>query len=224
MVSVQFKNLVYLHGLFNSNRDTVASVGIIPKRLPFTKSNTAIKIFRHALSLDEHRAKFKANTYNRTTKEEAARGDFVVPDDVKEEINLLNQVPNGNADSNTDKTKAPDSTTPPMSAHSETQHSGHNSHTILGEIKDAAWHSANAVRRVGKEVSRSHHPEEEVDPDVKERKKKLESLYTDRSKPTDVLEVWFSGCHCGKISLFDVGLASTFDRYWWRIGRQQYEE
>lgn len=27
--------------------------------MPFTLSNTAVKIFRHAVSLDEHRAKFK---------------------------------------------------------------------------------------------------------------------------------------------------------------------
>jgi len=36
-------------------RDTVSSVGIIPKRLPFTRANDAIKFFRHALSLDERR-------------------------------------------------------------------------------------------------------------------------------------------------------------------------
>ncbi|KAG2062469.1 hypothetical protein BDR04DRAFT_1235717 [Suillus decipiens] len=35
--------------------DTVSSVGIIPKRLPFTASNNNIRYFRHALSLDEHR-------------------------------------------------------------------------------------------------------------------------------------------------------------------------
>jgi len=35
-------------------RDTVASVGVIMGRtLPFTNSNTSIKTFRHALSLDE---------------------------------------------------------------------------------------------------------------------------------------------------------------------------
>ena len=39
-------------------RDTVDSVGIIPKRIPFTKHNTALKTFRHAISLDEHRVKF----------------------------------------------------------------------------------------------------------------------------------------------------------------------
>ncbi|KAJ3795996.1 hypothetical protein GGU11DRAFT_686682 [Lentinula aff. detonsa] len=38
--------------------DTVGSVGIIPKRLPFTSSNTSVRCFRHALSLDEHRARF----------------------------------------------------------------------------------------------------------------------------------------------------------------------
>ncbi|EJC98126.1 uncharacterized protein FOMMEDRAFT_162480 [Fomitiporia mediterranea MF3/22] len=39
--------------------DTVASTGVIMSQdLPFTTNNTLIKTFRHALSLDEHRAKF----------------------------------------------------------------------------------------------------------------------------------------------------------------------
>jgi len=45
-------------------RDTVCSVGLLPHTLPFTASNTAIRYFRHAVSLDEHRAKFKANYYH----------------------------------------------------------------------------------------------------------------------------------------------------------------
>ncbi|KAJ7621997.1 hypothetical protein DFH06DRAFT_1009614 [Mycena polygramma] len=45
--------------------DTVNSVGIIPKRLPFTTSNTIVRTFRHAVSLDERRAKFKPNLWNR---------------------------------------------------------------------------------------------------------------------------------------------------------------
>ncbi|KAF7792614.1 hypothetical protein EIP86_003711 [Pleurotus ostreatoroseus] len=46
--------------------DTVASVGVLMgKTLPFTTSNTTIKTFRHALSLDEHRAKFRPNLYHR---------------------------------------------------------------------------------------------------------------------------------------------------------------
>ena len=36
-------------------RDTVNSVGIIPRTLPFTKTNDNIRYFRHALSLDERR-------------------------------------------------------------------------------------------------------------------------------------------------------------------------
>ncbi|KAL0961461.1 hypothetical protein HGRIS_006406 [Hohenbuehelia grisea] len=47
--------------------DTVSSVGVIMgKTLPFTNSNTAIKTFRHALALDERRAKFRPNNYHYT--------------------------------------------------------------------------------------------------------------------------------------------------------------
>ncbi|KZP04649.1 hypothetical protein FIBSPDRAFT_391183 [Athelia psychrophila] len=54
--------------------DTVGSVGIIPRRLPFTKSNSHIRFFRHAISLDERRARFKANLWNRPTEEDHAKG------------------------------------------------------------------------------------------------------------------------------------------------------
>ncbi|KAF9786823.1 hypothetical protein BJ322DRAFT_1052259 [Thelephora terrestris] len=65
--------------------DTVQSVGLIPKHLPFSGSNNAIVHFRHALSLDEHRVKFipffctggkpKPNATNTVTSDadEAAR-------------------------------------------------------------------------------------------------------------------------------------------------------
>ncbi|EPQ51108.1 hypothetical protein GLOTRDRAFT_108364 [Gloeophyllum trabeum ATCC 11539] len=53
--------------------DTVASVGVIMgKTLPFTTSNTTIKTFRHALSLDEHRAKFRPNLYHRPAPDDKA--------------------------------------------------------------------------------------------------------------------------------------------------------
>ncbi|THH01914.1 hypothetical protein EW026_g871 [Hermanssonia centrifuga] len=46
--------------------ETVASVGVLMgKTLPFTTANTTIKTFRHALALDEHRAKFRPNLYHR---------------------------------------------------------------------------------------------------------------------------------------------------------------
>jgi len=37
---------------------------LIPRHLPFTSSNRSVKTFRHALALDEHRAKFKANVWH----------------------------------------------------------------------------------------------------------------------------------------------------------------
>lgn len=70
------------NGFFlGKNRDTVDSVGILPKRLPFTTSNTIVHTFRHAVSLDERRAKFKTNLWNRPTKNEVKLGKktHVVP-------------------------------------------------------------------------------------------------------------------------------------------------
>jgi len=53
--------------------DTVASVGVVVGRnLPFTTSNAAIKVFRQALSLDEHRAKFQPNMYHRTSPDDSS--------------------------------------------------------------------------------------------------------------------------------------------------------
>ncbi|KAJ7601159.1 hypothetical protein C8J56DRAFT_1038764 [Mycena floridula] len=45
--------------------DTVCSVGVVGKCLPFTSSNNAIKTFRHALALDERRTRFRPNLYHR---------------------------------------------------------------------------------------------------------------------------------------------------------------
>lgn len=55
--------------------DTVNSVGLLPKRLPFTTSNTIVRTFRHAVSLDERRAKFKANLWNRPNPTEQCLGE-----------------------------------------------------------------------------------------------------------------------------------------------------
>ena len=57
-------------------RDTVDSVGIIPRHVPFTKHNTALKTFRHAISLDEHRVKFKPNLWDKVITSDVRGGDF----------------------------------------------------------------------------------------------------------------------------------------------------
>ncbi|KAF9225174.1 hypothetical protein BS17DRAFT_730406 [Gyrodon lividus] len=54
--------------------DTVSSVGVIPRRLPFTKASDNIRYFRHAMALDERRVRFKANYWNRPTKEDCELG------------------------------------------------------------------------------------------------------------------------------------------------------
>ena len=66
---------IFLHTHTNHiDRDTVGSVGFIPKRLPFTTFNTHVKAFRQALALDEHRVRFKPNFFNRPTHEEMSLG------------------------------------------------------------------------------------------------------------------------------------------------------
>ncbi|KAF9269485.1 hypothetical protein L218DRAFT_850151 [Marasmius fiardii PR-910] len=99
--------------------DTVDSVGLIPKRLPFTTSNTIIRTFRHAISLDERRAKFKANLWNQPDDEECKLG------------------------------------------------------TTCQRTREVPRESISSERQELK------------------RKTRLED-----SKPTDVEEVWFAGCHC----------------------------
>ncbi|THH20515.1 hypothetical protein EW146_g858 [Bondarzewia mesenterica] len=105
--------------------DTVASVGLIPHRLPFTASNTAVRYFRHAISLDEHRAKFKANHWQLSP------------------------------------------------------HEVHNLGTKRHEMPRSNQRHPNHLHHNGK-VSGKH----------------LERVYDDGNRETDVLEVWFAGCHC----------------------------
>ncbi|EEB99560.1 hypothetical protein MPER_00743, partial [Moniliophthora perniciosa FA553] len=69
-----FKKAFSMTLTLNSLADTVNSVGLIPKRLPFTTSNTIVRTFRHAVSLDERRAKFKANHWNRPQAHEEKLG------------------------------------------------------------------------------------------------------------------------------------------------------
>lgn len=129
-------------------RDTVCSVGLIPRRLPFVSSNTAIRTFRHAVSLDEHRAKFKANLYNRPTNDETKLG--VQPGEM-----------------------------PKPTASSSVAAFG------VERFKEF-------VRKA--ERSKSSAEEEEEQDDSREVQY---DPCSDEKQETDVLEVWFAGCHCG---------------------------
>ncbi|KZT22378.1 hypothetical protein NEOLEDRAFT_1097787 [Neolentinus lepideus HHB14362 ss-1] len=50
--------------------DTVSSVGIIPRALPYSSACYNVKTFRHALALDEHRTRFRPNIWGEPTVRE----------------------------------------------------------------------------------------------------------------------------------------------------------
>lgn len=62
-------------GLNSVTRDTVASVGIGAPVLPFNASETFVRTFRHALAIDERRAKFQPNPWKYQKPCECARED-----------------------------------------------------------------------------------------------------------------------------------------------------
>jgi uncharacterized protein (DUF2235 family) len=137
-------------------RDTVCSVGLAGRTLPFTGSNTSVRYFRHALSLDERRAKFKANYWH-----------LMCPEDNKG--TQLGEMPRSNQ----------------RHPYYDSSHRHHRHHLHQGEKQ----------------------PEEEFD---------------DRPWETDVLEVWFAGCHCGTSSFLGVTCLILILPYrrWWRVGQK----
>ncbi|KAI0705165.1 hypothetical protein BC835DRAFT_1314637 [Cytidiella melzeri] len=165
--------------------DTVCSVGLIPKRLPFVSSNTAIRYFRHAVSLDERRAKFKANLYNRPSKVDSMRG--VQPGEMP--------------------TPTPSSPVNGKSGIFDFMRWSDGDKTL----------TSNKVMKAASKSKPKQQPKKQasVDSDSDENDVAHEILYIDADgdgyddegrgaipavKPklpdTDVLEVWFAGCHC----------------------------
>ncbi|KAH0831959.1 hypothetical protein J3R83DRAFT_12847 [Lanmaoa asiatica] len=137
--------------------DTVQSTGMLVNRmLPFTDSNTAIKVFRHALSLDEHRSRFRPNLYHWPTQ--------------------------------VDK------------------------HDELADLENAAARKFHVVKSAFKRPFKKNNPRVQIvncGPvfDGAQPKGRGDEVASDRTQPeaefvveepfscTDVLEVWFSGCH-----------------------------
>lgn len=123
-------------------RDTVDSVGLIPKHVPFTKKNTCVKTFRHAIALDEHRVKFKPNLFGEKAMME--NRDFDLESD-------FTYTPIGQR---------------------------------LTNWKDAIskWYYGKGFKDIDERYNESS---------------RLQDQYTDQTKRTDALEVWFAGCHTG---------------------------
>lgn len=121
--------------------DTVDSVGLIPRRLPFTASNTIVRTFRHAISLDERRAKFKPNLWNFPSDEQKIRAQA----------------------------------SPRVAMHALPKH-----------------HLTFPRPAIPVHFKPSTASEEDM------KQSKFEIAYDGHRAPrkTDVLEVWFAGCHC----------------------------
>lgn len=151
--------------------DTVCSVGLFPRRLPFTASNTSVKTFRHAVSLDERRAKFRANLYNRPQKSDKRLG--TQPGDMPKAGRGMDQAVVDGVDkcvgtSGESEVRSKEARPPPLEKKRRS--------SILSRFSSSSKRAEE--ERYAKEMERQ----------FSEQEPQLE---------TNVLEVWFAGCHCG---------------------------
>ncbi|KAF9525476.1 hypothetical protein CPB83DRAFT_859308 [Crepidotus variabilis] len=131
--------------------DTVASVGVMMGRtLPFTNANRSIKTVRHALSLDEHRAKFRPNHYYKYR---------CVPQDSR--VNTKDYLK---------------------------QTGRHSSPETPRRTRDSSRKRTSVAKRVTSEDNTITKTKtgKAIAPELVEK---------NSSHDTDVLEVWFAGCH-----------------------------
>ncbi|KIP04112.1 hypothetical protein PHLGIDRAFT_110018 [Phlebiopsis gigantea 11061_1 CR5-6] len=167
--------------------DTVCSVGLIPRRLPFVSSNTAIRYFRHGVSLDERRSKFKANLYNRPTEDETKLG--VQPGEMPS--------PQPISAANKDLTMA----THALAKYMHIAGSGLGSAVptlpkVVAPVANVVPTLAKAAVNKGKGVAAYTNGRTEEEEDDDDYKYDAQYFAEPEQKETDVLEVWFSGCHC----------------------------
>ncbi|KAJ3924987.1 MAG: hypothetical protein NXY57DRAFT_1033063 [Lentinula lateritia] len=152
--------------------DTVGSVGVIPKRLPFTSSNISVRCFRHALSLDEHRARFIPSLWdhslpNRQFKKKHLGLRFGLPRSLRPK----SKKPFGNS-------QHPEQNGTVMEVESQLYRAPNNG-SARSTNNGPAHRSLSQLEReydvmIGLDA----------DPDVVDQ------------TPTNVQEVWFAGCHC----------------------------
>lgn len=175
---------VYFVGVW----DCVASVGFIPRKLPFSKSPTGmIHYFRHAMALDEHRAKFKICQWQHADPAAKSKEMLKTPGErLKEQTDISNA-----------KIKSAFISCFGSKKHAEDPEDDDTK--VSNDEKDGLG-----------ELGESFKPRKRADTDLSLRSKilekkhdqeRLEKLFEadDHSMhehiETDVLEVWFAGCH-----------------------------
>ncbi|KAK6220733.1 hypothetical protein LQW54_001924 [Pestalotiopsis sp. IQ-011] len=148
--------------------DCVASVGFIPRRLPFSKSPTnSIRHFRHAMALDEHRAKFKVCQWQQENPETGPSAAQHM-----QRRATVDFTPSGRLRRRFGMKK-----TPAMATTNNVAGNGHTDGYANGrpKVHKELSSSQDSLERKFAEQDRAHH--------------------RDRYFDTDVLEVWFMGCH-----------------------------
>ena len=151
---------VYFVGVF----DCVASVGFIPRKLPFSSTPTnKTGHFRHAMALDEHRAKFKVSRWQRKDKQ-GEREDWAAATSTG--VSVGRPEPDG-----------------VLRRLSHTVNNQDRSQWVTGADGNLPTFS-----RSDNDRSTNRSKQEET---IYEKQVRL----AQGTKDTDVLEVWFMGCH-----------------------------
>jgi uncharacterized protein (DUF2235 family) len=160
---------VYFVGVW----DCVASVGFIPRKLPFSKSPTnTIHSFRHAMALDEHRAKFKICQWQQQNP--TATSQSILNKTPKVEVKVEKEMQVGRI--------------------------SRIFNSCFGS-QSRSEKEAKPDRRRSSTSSTSHLRKMLVDRHKDEEQTKLELQFNQDDNSvndhvaTDVLEVWFTGCH-----------------------------
>lgn len=160
--------------LKNVSRDTVQSVGVLPKRrLPFTASSNHIRYFRHAISLDERRVRFQPN--------------FWLPGfplNCPERHQLFH-------DKDATLLDAPLTASPPLTPSASTFGNGNGKKAKDCKHDEDKKKGKNKLRSMEQEFNNIQHS---INRTLSTNEGYVEDVATYK---TDVLEVWFTGCHAG---------------------------
>ncbi|KAG2009454.1 hypothetical protein CC2G_012391 [Coprinopsis cinerea AmutBmut pab1-1] len=175
--------------------DTVDSVGIIPKRLPFTTSNTIVRTFRHAVALDERRAKFKANLWNRPTREEEKLGDQNEESAERALSHMASEEDISLLKIQTNDLRLPSLPKTPFTSRSSKEGSTDEKNGTSGSTKNSK--NGKKSRNLRKQDS---------DEKILSTFERMYSTSHSKAVKTDIEEVWFAGCHC------DVGGGSVSNK------------
>ncbi|KAG0703790.1 hypothetical protein DFH29DRAFT_915099 [Suillus ampliporus] len=162
--------------------DTVQSTGVLLSRsLPFTDSNTLIKTFRHALALDERRTRFQPDLYHRP-QSDTADPEYAMVSKLSEAVAELEDKASGKISSLVNKLLQ----------------AAKRGKKLVKKPKFQGLKGSFAnkiLRKRSRIVIVAETPGEIIVVKEETGVEEGDSPDIDPTPPSDVLEVWFSGCH-----------------------------